>query len=279
MMPLESAQMSSAWSPSPYRPARADPCGGPAHPSCKRHAVCGGERLAARGEHHIPSEPPLSTLPRRSPHEKKKKRRSRSRTKSKAESRATSPSKQAPRRHSAHSASVSPVESRGSSQERSRYPRRARSPHPAPRPRAAVSEQRGEAPRPPLGQHRLAPALGAPQVRAQQGWGPPLVASTQSLPRSLASGAGTGGPVTGPSSPPHFALPAQAGPPLSNGRRALSGAAALGSGGRWSRSHSLLLVTFGNVSKPLISLFVLGEFLRKKRVRSLRRLFLLCRAK
>ncbi|XP_054568353.1 splicing factor, suppressor of white-apricot homolog isoform X2 [Eptesicus fuscus] len=56
----------------------------------------------------------------RSPHEKKKKRRSRSRTKSKAESRSASPSKQAPRRHSAHSASISPVESRGSSQERSR---------------------------------------------------------------------------------------------------------------------------------------------------------------
>ncbi|XP_004690890.1 PREDICTED: splicing factor, suppressor of white-apricot homolog isoform X1 [Condylura cristata] len=59
----------------------------------------------------------------RSPHEKKKKRRSRSRTKSKARSRSGSPSRQAARRHSAHSAhsgSVSPVESRGSSQERSR---------------------------------------------------------------------------------------------------------------------------------------------------------------
>ncbi|XP_036777742.2 splicing factor, suppressor of white-apricot homolog isoform X3 [Manis pentadactyla] len=56
----------------------------------------------------------------RSPHEKKKRRRSRSRTKSKAGSQSTSPSKQAPRRHSAHSASISPVESRGSSQERSR---------------------------------------------------------------------------------------------------------------------------------------------------------------
>ncbi|XP_019797934.1 splicing factor, suppressor of white-apricot homolog isoform X2 [Tursiops truncatus] len=53
----------------------------------------------------------------RSPHEKKKKRRSRSRTKSKAGSQPTSPSKQAARRHSA---SISPVESRGSSQERSR---------------------------------------------------------------------------------------------------------------------------------------------------------------
>ncbi|XP_054228841.1 splicing factor, suppressor of white-apricot homolog isoform X6 [Homo sapiens] len=62
----------------------------------------------------------------RSPHEKKKKRRSRSRTKSKARSQSVSPSKQAaprpaaPAAHSAHSASVSPVESRGSSQERSR---------------------------------------------------------------------------------------------------------------------------------------------------------------
>ncbi|XP_005217714.1 splicing factor, suppressor of white-apricot homolog isoform X2 [Bos indicus] len=53
----------------------------------------------------------------RSPHEKKKKRRSRSRTKSKAGSQPASPSKQPARRHSA---SISPVESRGSSQERSR---------------------------------------------------------------------------------------------------------------------------------------------------------------
>ncbi|XP_012512727.1 PREDICTED: splicing factor, suppressor of white-apricot homolog isoform X4 [Propithecus coquereli] len=59
----------------------------------------------------------------RSPHEKKKKRRSRSRTKSKARSQSVSPSKQAaprPAAPAAHSASVSPVESRGSSQERSR---------------------------------------------------------------------------------------------------------------------------------------------------------------
>ncbi|XP_019524484.1 PREDICTED: splicing factor, suppressor of white-apricot homolog isoform X1 [Hipposideros armiger] len=53
----------------------------------------------------------------RSPHEKKKKRRSRSRTKPKAGSRPVSPSKQAAHRHSA---SISPMESRGSSQERSR---------------------------------------------------------------------------------------------------------------------------------------------------------------
>ncbi|XP_069353110.1 splicing factor, suppressor of white-apricot homolog isoform X5 [Eulemur rufifrons] len=59
----------------------------------------------------------------RSPHEKKKKRRSRSRTKSKARSQSASPSKQAaprPAAPAAHSASISPVESRGSSQERSR---------------------------------------------------------------------------------------------------------------------------------------------------------------
>ncbi|XP_051017360.1 splicing factor, suppressor of white-apricot homolog isoform X2 [Acomys russatus] len=59
----------------------------------------------------------------RSPHEKKKKRRSRSRTKAKARSQSPSPNKQAAQRpsaHSAHSASISPVESRGSSQERSR---------------------------------------------------------------------------------------------------------------------------------------------------------------
>ncbi|XP_004484368.1 splicing factor, suppressor of white-apricot homolog isoform X1 [Dasypus novemcinctus] len=56
----------------------------------------------------------------RSPHEKKKKRRSRSRTKSKARSRSASPSKPPAQRQSGHSASISPVESRGSSQERSR---------------------------------------------------------------------------------------------------------------------------------------------------------------
>ncbi|XP_045390286.1 splicing factor, suppressor of white-apricot homolog isoform X4 [Lemur catta] len=62
-------------------------------------------------------------FPSRSPHEKKKKRRSRSRTKSKARSQSVSPSKQAaprPAAPAAHSASISPVESRGSSQERSR---------------------------------------------------------------------------------------------------------------------------------------------------------------
>ncbi|XP_006874125.1 PREDICTED: splicing factor, suppressor of white-apricot homolog [Chrysochloris asiatica] len=56
----------------------------------------------------------------RSPHEKKKKRRSRSRTKSKARSQSASPGKQSAHGTSAHSASISPVESRGSSQERSR---------------------------------------------------------------------------------------------------------------------------------------------------------------
>ncbi|XP_066116954.1 splicing factor, suppressor of white-apricot homolog isoform X2 [Saccopteryx bilineata] len=79
-----------------------------------------------REERSVPTAYRVSNSPgvsrkrtRSSPHEKKKKRRSRSRTKSKAESRAASPSRQAPR-HSAHSASISPVESRGSSQERSR---------------------------------------------------------------------------------------------------------------------------------------------------------------
>ncbi|XP_059532705.1 splicing factor, suppressor of white-apricot homolog isoform X5 [Myotis daubentonii] len=76
-------------------------------------------RSHSKAKHSLPSA--YRTARRsRSPHEKKKKRRSRSRTKSKAESRSASPSKQAPRRHSAHSASISPVESRGSSQERSR---------------------------------------------------------------------------------------------------------------------------------------------------------------
>uniref|UniRef100_A0A493SV77 Splicing factor, suppressor of white-apricot homolog n=1 Tax=Anas platyrhynchos platyrhynchos TaxID=8840 RepID=A0A493SV77_ANAPP len=58
----------------------------------------------------------------KSPHEKKKKRRSRSRTKSKARSPspAVSPGKPSTHKNSVHSASVSPVESRESSQERSR---------------------------------------------------------------------------------------------------------------------------------------------------------------
>lgn len=57
----------------------------------------------------------------RSPHEKKK-RRSHSHTKSKARSHSPSmsPGKQTIHKNSAHSASLSPVESRGSSQERSR---------------------------------------------------------------------------------------------------------------------------------------------------------------
>lgn len=59
----------------------------------------------------------------RSPHEKKKKRRSRSRTKSRARSPSPSmsPGKPSTHKNSVHSASVSPVESRESSQERSRY--------------------------------------------------------------------------------------------------------------------------------------------------------------
>ncbi|XP_034646827.1 splicing factor, suppressor of white-apricot homolog isoform X4 [Trachemys scripta elegans] len=58
----------------------------------------------------------------RSPHEKKKKRRSRSCTKSKARSHSPSmsPGKQSAHKNSVHSTSVSPVESRESSQERSR---------------------------------------------------------------------------------------------------------------------------------------------------------------
>ncbi|XP_070485415.1 splicing factor, suppressor of white-apricot homolog isoform X2 [Equus przewalskii] len=80
-----------------------------------------------REERSVPTAYRMSNSPgvsrkrtRSSPHEKKKKRRSRSRTKAKAGSQSASPSKQATRRHSAHSASISPVESRGSSQERSR---------------------------------------------------------------------------------------------------------------------------------------------------------------
>lgn len=59
----------------------------------------------------------------RSPHEKKKKRRSRSRTKSRARSPSPSMSTEKPStyKNSVHSTSVSPVESRESSQERSRY--------------------------------------------------------------------------------------------------------------------------------------------------------------
>ncbi|XP_064424183.1 splicing factor, suppressor of white-apricot homolog isoform X2 [Latimeria chalumnae] len=57
----------------------------------------------------------------RSPYEKKKKRRSRSRTKSKARSRSKSSSpKRSSNKNAAHSTSISPVESRESSQDRSR---------------------------------------------------------------------------------------------------------------------------------------------------------------
>lgn len=84
-----------------------------------------------REERSVPTAYRMSSSPgasrkrtrSRSPHEKKKKRRSQSRTKAKARSQSVSPSKQAalrPAAHSAHSASISPVESRGSSQERSR---------------------------------------------------------------------------------------------------------------------------------------------------------------
>ncbi|KAM7051096.1 splicing factor, suppressor of white-apricot homolog isoform 1-T1 [Molossus nigricans] len=106
--------------PSAYRTARRSRSRSP------RRRAHSPERR--REERSVPTAYRVSNSPgvsrkrtrSRSPHEKKKKRRSRSRTKSKAESRSASPSKQAPRRHSAHSASISPVESRGSSQERSR---------------------------------------------------------------------------------------------------------------------------------------------------------------
>uniref|UniRef100_A0A5F8HAV2 Splicing factor, suppressor of white-apricot homolog n=1 Tax=Monodelphis domestica TaxID=13616 RepID=A0A5F8HAV2_MONDO len=81
-----------------------------------------------REERSVPTAYRLSNSPgisrkrtrSRSPHEKKKKRRSRSRPKSKARSQSVSPSKQAAHKNSAHSTSISPVESRESSQERSR---------------------------------------------------------------------------------------------------------------------------------------------------------------
>ncbi|XP_006901035.1 PREDICTED: splicing factor, suppressor of white-apricot homolog [Elephantulus edwardii] len=81
-----------------------------------------------REDRGVPTAYRVSNSPRvshkrmrsRSPHEKKKKRRSQSRTKSKARSQSASPSKQSAHRTSAHSASISPVESRGSSRERSR---------------------------------------------------------------------------------------------------------------------------------------------------------------
>ncbi|XP_068959336.1 splicing factor, suppressor of white-apricot homolog isoform X3 [Petaurus breviceps papuanus] len=81
-----------------------------------------------REERSVPTAYRLSNSPgisrkrtrSRSPHEKKKKRRSRSRPKSKARSQSVSPSKQATHKNSAHSTSISPVESRESSQERSR---------------------------------------------------------------------------------------------------------------------------------------------------------------
>ncbi|PKK25857.1 splicing factor, suppressor of white-apricot family [Columba livia] len=83
-----------------------------------------------RDERSVPTAYRISNSPgnsrkrprSKSPHEKKKKRRSRSRTKSKARSPSpsTSPGKPSTHKNSVHSASVSPVESRESSQERSR---------------------------------------------------------------------------------------------------------------------------------------------------------------
>ncbi|GAB5578949.1 splicing factor [Prionailurus iriomotensis] len=78
-------------------------------------------RSHSKAKHCLPSAYRTARRSRsRSPHEKKKKRHSRSRTESKAGSQSASPSKQSARRHTAHSASISPVESRGSSLERSR---------------------------------------------------------------------------------------------------------------------------------------------------------------
>ncbi|XP_060105067.1 splicing factor, suppressor of white-apricot homolog isoform X2 [Heteronotia binoei] len=71
--------------------------------------------------YRVSNSPGMSRRRSRSPHEKKK-RRSHSHTKSKARSHSpsVSPGKQAALKNATHSASVSPVESRGSSQERSR---------------------------------------------------------------------------------------------------------------------------------------------------------------
>uniref|UniRef100_G3TX63 Splicing factor, suppressor of white-apricot homolog n=1 Tax=Loxodonta africana TaxID=9785 RepID=G3TX63_LOXAF len=107
--------------PSAYRTVRRSRsrCRSP-----RRRAHSPERRREERAPHsHRVSNSPGASRKRtrsRSPHEKKKKRRSRSRTKSKARSQSTSPSKQSTHRTSAHSASISPVESRGSSQERSR---------------------------------------------------------------------------------------------------------------------------------------------------------------
>ncbi|XP_062360693.1 splicing factor, suppressor of white-apricot homolog isoform X3 [Cinclus cinclus] len=83
-----------------------------------------------RDERSVPTAYRISNSPgnsrkrprSKSPHEKKKKRRSRSQTKSRARSPSpsTSPGKPSTHKNSVHSASVSPVESRESSQERSR---------------------------------------------------------------------------------------------------------------------------------------------------------------
>ncbi|TRZ13284.1 hypothetical protein HGM15179_013828, partial [Zosterops borbonicus] len=83
-----------------------------------------------RDERSVPTAYRISNSPgnsrkrprSKSPHEKKKKRRSRSRTKSRARSPSPSmsPDKPSTHKNSVHSTSVSPVESRESSQERSR---------------------------------------------------------------------------------------------------------------------------------------------------------------
>ncbi|KAF0880804.1 ULK1 kinase, partial [Crocuta crocuta] len=108
------------------RPGRDERARGSSRSRSPRRRAHSPERR--REERSVPTAYRMSNSPgvsrkrtrSRSPHEKKKKRRSRSRTESKAGSQSASPSKQSTRRHAAHSASISPVESRGSSLERSR---------------------------------------------------------------------------------------------------------------------------------------------------------------
>ncbi|XP_033618378.1 splicing factor, suppressor of white-apricot homolog isoform X6 [Fukomys damarensis] len=135
-MAVEAAQRDSgqAASASDRLDSRSSAEGKPSRPSrsrsrSPRRRAHSPERR--REERSVPTAYRMSSSPgasrkrarSRSPHEKKKKRRSQSRTKAKARSQSVSPSKRAAQRPaapSAHSASISPVESRGSSQERSR---------------------------------------------------------------------------------------------------------------------------------------------------------------
>uniref|UniRef100_G3TDB0 Splicing factor, suppressor of white-apricot homolog n=1 Tax=Loxodonta africana TaxID=9785 RepID=G3TDB0_LOXAF len=108
--------------PSAYRTVRRSRWSRCRSPRRRAHSPERRREERAPHSHRVSNSPGASRkrTRSRSPHEKKKKRRSRSRTKSKARSQSTSPSKQSTHRTSAHSASISPVESRGSSQERSR---------------------------------------------------------------------------------------------------------------------------------------------------------------